>query len=101
MMLLALPKREKRGRKKDERTKKKLYRLQMACLVKSELTGQAFSKTWESHMSRARPKKPDLEVWRCAGILQDMVEIEQKEAVYAVKTFDLSMDDLKKIWRCE
>tara|TARA_Y100001956_G_C4055033_1_gene156795 strand:+ start:242 stop:694 length:453 start_codon:yes stop_codon:yes gene_type:complete len=95
MLLLAMPEQEKRGRPKDPQAKLKTWFLNMACKLKAEINGASFSKTWAAYCDhRTRPKATDNEIWRCAGILLQMMKEGDKRAIVAVRAFELTEADL-------
>lgn len=96
MLLLAMPEPEKRGRPNDPEAEFYTWYLNMACKLKAEINEKSFSKTWAEYCDhRTRPKASVDELWRCAGILSHMVGREDKKAILAKHTFELTEADLE------
>lgn len=101
MLLLASPDPENRGRPNDPDAELLTWLLNMACKIKADIEQRSFSYTWSAYCDRTRPKKTADELWRCAGILQFMLQKENKQAIQAVATFELSPSDIKRYESCE
>ena len=97
MLLLAAPKAETRGRPKDKDASLQNWFFNMACMVKSELTGASFSYTWAEYSSRTRPKALNYEMWRAAGILLQMMQENDRRALTAARVFELTESDLEPL----
>ena len=97
MLLLAAPKQETRGRPKDKNSKMQNWFFNMACMAKSEITGESFSYTWAAHCDRTRPKAIGDEIWRSAGILLQMMQEGDARALRAARMFELTESDLEPL----
>ena len=98
LLLLAFPEKEQRGRKKDPKTGHLTMHMNLACVVKSNLIGKSFSKTWDEYAdNKTRPTIIKNELWQCKGILLQFLEMKDREARIAIQKFDLTEGDLKSL----
>lgn len=96
LLLLAAPEQEKRGRKKDPRANALLYRLNLACKVKSAILGDGFSSVWAAYCDKTRPTIRDEDLWQCSNILLMLLDQEEREASIAIRTFELTKQQLER-----
>lgn len=96
MLLLAAPKKEKRGRPKSPDSEDYTWYLNMACKIRADIDGESYSKTWAAYCDhRTRPKAVDYELWRCAGILEMLTRRDWKSPQLAIEVFELTPEILE------
>jgi len=99
MLTLAMPEPESRGRPKDPTAAQFTWLLNMACKIKSEITGNSFSKTWAEYCDfQTRPRITTDEIWRCAGILLYLVKDKHPKALRALSIFELCESDISPFY---
>jgi len=92
LLLLAFSK-QGGGRPKNESIK--LFR-NCACKVKSAITGDSFSKVWETFSSKTRPVATSTDEKTCAIYLEISAKEDNKDAKKAIKEFEMSINDLEQ-----
>lgn len=100
LLCLCMPSKKGRPSKKNEDVKLFKHYCSMACKIKAEvnrLNGNkpdTFSGVWDDfNSSMARPKKEELELWRCAGWFKYLSN--EKLGKQVLKRFKLSMEDVE------